>query len=622
MGEVKIMKQFYRLLTIIIILTLLLPLCSLFHQNKSKVCSIQPRKTIIKADLPISITGNAELNATASAGNGTPSNPYIIENRVIDLTGLTTHGISIQHTNAHFILRNCIITNGAMNYVGIRLWNVSNGRILDNILEKNYYGIFLDDRCKNNLLLNNRANNNSQAGIALRASNNNNTLFNNTANHNYYGIHFELANNNNLTQNIANYNRWGIFFYASDYNILINNTANFNTPGKSAFERGRGFHLYQSNFNLLINNTFSYNRGKYPQDEFLQADGSGIILESAYNNTFISNTVNNNDFYGCWFMEQTYNNTLFKNTIDNNGMHGIWLGATTTTNFIKNNTLYGGIDGIYLESSNNSISDNILSDMQRSGILLHNTENNEIHNNRFFKNGILVEGENLSNFIHEITPDNTLNNYPIYYYKHSTNLTVVDDLGQLMLVNCSRFQILFCNISHGTLGIALFFSPQNNISFNILNGNNLNGIKLWNSHNNTCYMNTIIGNKEDAMMIAHSNYNILMENNASCNKNGFYLLSSNYNKIINNTINANSLYGIYLESSNYSTVKWNWLVDNLNCWFESPNCIGNIFEENTCQNRGGGIPGFNWIYIFLDLFIIIPPIVIHRKKRNSELPIT
>jgi hypothetical protein len=66
-------------------------------------------------------------------GNGTVFNPFIIENWSIDAS--LNHGIWIENTNEHFIIRNCYIWNGtngsAANY-GIYLNNLTNGFVINN----------------------------------------------------------------------------------------------------------------------------------------------------------------------------------------------------------------------------------------------------------------------------------------------------------------------------------------------------------------------------------------------------------------------------------------------------------------------------------------------------------
>ena len=52
----------------------------------------------------VTINGNGQLSAAASAGIGTKETPYILE-------GYVDEEISISNTNAYFILRNCTFSN-------------------------------------------------------------------------------------------------------------------------------------------------------------------------------------------------------------------------------------------------------------------------------------------------------------------------------------------------------------------------------------------------------------------------------------------------------------------------------------------------------------------------------
>ena len=75
----------------------------------------------IKADSPIYIDGNYWLEQNATAGDGSAANPYIIENYIINASGLGVHGIHIQNTNKSFILQNCTVTNIDALFHGIFL---------------------------------------------------------------------------------------------------------------------------------------------------------------------------------------------------------------------------------------------------------------------------------------------------------------------------------------------------------------------------------------------------------------------------------------------------------------------------------------------------------------------
>ena len=81
---------------------------------------------------PIHIDGNLGFNETngVSSGDGSISNPYIIENWDIDAS--VSHGIYIENTNVYFVIKNCVIHDGKDNYNGVCLYNVTTDLRADN----------------------------------------------------------------------------------------------------------------------------------------------------------------------------------------------------------------------------------------------------------------------------------------------------------------------------------------------------------------------------------------------------------------------------------------------------------------------------------------------------------
>lgn len=78
---------------------------------------------------PILIDGDSDftdVNGVVS-GSGTPLDPYIIENW--EISAATAAGIEIRNTSAHFVISNVTIVDGTSSFDGLRLANVSNGRL-------------------------------------------------------------------------------------------------------------------------------------------------------------------------------------------------------------------------------------------------------------------------------------------------------------------------------------------------------------------------------------------------------------------------------------------------------------------------------------------------------------
>jgi len=120
----------------------------------------------------------AAKTALICTGNGTYSEPYIIEDLEIDVEG-SGNCILIENSDVYFKIENCTVYNSGPSYhnAGIRLSNVNNSLIISNNCSSNYYGIYLLE-CNNNTISGNNATNNGR-GIYLSGSNNTHVSRNN-----------------------------------------------------------------------------------------------------------------------------------------------------------------------------------------------------------------------------------------------------------------------------------------------------------------------------------------------------------------------------------------------------------------------------------------------------------
>jgi parallel beta-helix repeat protein len=256
----------------------------------------------------ISINGSAQFNHTnfpnngVVSGNGSASNPYIIEGWDINV-GVATAGINVQNTNAHFVIRDCYV-HGDGSHWDIHMLSAINGIVSNNTCSNNWFGISLDTASNNNTISNNNCSSNSYDGINLQLSCNNNILSNNTC-----------SSNSDL----------GIDLYSSCNNNTINNNNCSNNDD--------GIYLKESSNNTLSNNNCSSNKW------------AGIELYSWCNNSvFSNNNCSSNDWYGIDFFRSS-NNVLFCNTFWNNVRHGIRLYSPSSNNKIWNNSFSGNNGG-------------------------------------------------------------------------------------------------------------------------------------------------------------------------------------------------------------------------------------------------------------------------------------
>ena len=189
-------------------------------------------------------------NAGQCTGSATYSNPYVIEDLVIDSEG-PGNCIEIEDSYVYFKIENCTIYNSGTSFVddgGIRFVNVTYGIVTNNTCTSIHRGISVG-QCDNLIISGNRANNNSENGIHLwHCLNNivsenivndngndgiylhdncyNNTVSGNTVNNNYDdGIYIIYGIDNNITGNTISYNGDdGIFLRGSNTNIVSGNT--------------------------------------------------------------------------------------------------------------------------------------------------------------------------------------------------------------------------------------------------------------------------------------------------------------------------------------------------------------------------------------------------------------
>ena len=105
----------------------------------------------------------------------------------------------------------------------------------------------------------------------------------------------------------------------------------------------------------------------------------------------------------------------------------------------------------------------------------------------YASNGVILEDWNT----HIIDTTNRLNNKPIYYWKDTTGVPIPLDAAQVILANCSNFNIVNLNLTGS--GIQLGFSNGNIINNNHVS-NTWNSIYLHQSDNNIISNNTVIYN--------------------------------------------------------------------------------------------------------------------------------
>ena len=144
----------------------------------------------------IHINGNSNFTSAngVTSGSGTAGGPYIIEKWDIYASAHSENAIWIEHTDAYFIIRNCILHGRMSEYTyGIYFDHVQNGTIENCEIYNNYFGIHFYFFSKNNFITSNQIHNN-EYGIMLRFSSNNNVIYHNNLINNAYNAYDECSN--------------------------------------------------------------------------------------------------------------------------------------------------------------------------------------------------------------------------------------------------------------------------------------------------------------------------------------------------------------------------------------------------------------------------------------------
>lgn len=522
-----------------IVLILLLPIFRSIQDDHSRLRTMPDFALRVRAD-PISIDGNTALNNTARSGNGTVNNPYIIENKVINASGKANNGISIQNTNAYFIFRNCTITD-TYPFAGILLHNVTNGKLINNTLNNNCYGIYLIDSYNISLTQNIVNSRNPYTSI--------------------FGIYLFKSSFNSIANNTAQFSAYGIYLWTSSNNNTIqNNTANNN---------GHGIYLEDSNYNKVTRNVFHNNN-----------------VEPYYEtSSCIGNIIENND---C-----TYTHIVIDGNADF-GLHTNQGTGSASTPYILEDIRFElagkGINGIVIQNTDAHFiirNCTILNgDFSRVGIKLHNVTNGLITNNT-------VNGNDQGINVQESCSVNITQN--LVYYNDQSGI-YLDNSHDIRIINNTVRQAMFgidlFQSNNNTLWYnKVIFTDYDGISLDSASGNTFinntasqsfqYGFHLWLSSNNTFINNTSTDNWFSGFSLSGlCDNNTLINNIISSNyQHGIQVDNSDNNTISRNTINDNGIKGVRLYRANYNYITWNTLHGNPQAINETE-CVGNIIKNN------------------------------------------
>jgi len=236
----------------------------------------------------------------------------------------------------------------------------------------------------------------------------------------------------------------------------------------------------------------------------LQGTGSGSGIQLSNRTEVTIKNVNIRGFYCGINLSRTTNCVIQQNHITENYVSGILLSTGSSENTIVDNDIHdNGVpgalptgDGIaLLESNNNLVSDNMITDNVVDGVNLDYSNNNIIHNNTIIENF----GFGVRTFSSE---NNTVNDN-----------VVSSSIQGITMYSSTKNRVEKNEVSRTIeAGINLEYSPTNLIKENTIKENNEIGISITlGSTNNTVVGNTIIKNQGGIEL--YSGRNIIHHNN-------------------------------------------------------------------------------------------------------------
>jgi parallel beta-helix repeat protein len=521
----------------------------------------------------------------------------------------------IQITSDNNTINNNIIQNmdafDSYDYKnGIFLWGTRYNKIYDNTIVNDCIGIFLLCSWYNNIYGNNISNNNL-SGIRLHMAGANTITMNHMINNSYcYNSTSFTVNNliyhNTLINNSKVYdsgnNKWNATYpiggnYWDDYNGTdgdgdgIGDTAHEIPPQWNDLkdhyplmepyprypvmnlDTEKGFYSIQDAIDYHTTtspHTIYVERGIYHENlvidksinligankDYTIIDGSGtedtITIQAngvSINGFTIQNSGSSSNDAG--INVQSSYNTITENIITNNPKNGIYLSTSAHDNIISDNIFQENDHyGISLtESSENAITNNDLTGCQIS--LSWNCDNNEIIENTIHDSnfGIQLSGDNDYNTISE----NILNNlvWGIFLNWGDDNNIISDNIlnngGNAICIYSSHNDIVGNNLNNNSRGIwTLSTASNNDIHDNYVTYHAGQSMFLNGSHTNV-YRNSIINDNDGTGLLVHGKHHNIYDNSIENSEDGISL-SRNHNYLENNEIVDSQQYGILITS--------------------------------------------------------------------------
>ena len=622
------------------------------NDTKNSFQKIDDDTTILKTSkistqIHIDNNWSAAESAGICIGDGTYSNPYLIQDLEID-GGQLTSCILIENSQEYFKIENCTLYNAGEgddpNYIaGIRLNNTQNGIIKNNTCHSNEDDGITITYCKNLTIIDNNLHSNERIGLFIEKSNNITINFNNFDSNQWAGMIFEQSSNVSISNNIMINNDYtGLEFWEDCYNFTISDNIFINDNlaimesyyiniSNNTFTNGYidfyGIYDYLATLTIDIKNRINGLPIYHYKDKvglsfenFTYAGVPGQVILVNCNNSIINNlnftnglpgislfNSNNNKILECnltdnkegILLSAVFNTTVMKNFLINN--RGISLYHECYNNTFYNNTILSTDFGIEFNgpANYNNISNNYINYNEQSGINFESWGSyNWIINNTLIENddhGISIDGIGNILLKNKMTNCGIQIDSPSREYAGSHIIDFSNEVnGKPVYYYGNKEYLKPINFTKaGTPGQILLGNCSNSQITDFTISKSSVGISLLYCDNNTITRNTLSENMVCGLSLYHSVNNTVYDNDLNINDEyGLHLYGySNFNNITNNRINGNGQYGIYFdEICNNNTILHNIIRDGGSAGILLQyRCENNTIKYNTINNNHDGI---------------------------------
>ena len=142
------------------------------------------------------------------------------------------------------------------------------------------------------------------------------------------------------------------------------------------------------------------------------------------------------------------------------------------------------------------------------------SNNNTITGNIFVNDGLSVD-----DYYQNSVRDNIVNDKPLVYLEDMSDF-VVEEAGQVILVNCNNITVENQDLSNTSVGVSLWKTGNSTILNNTVSNNSLGGIDLSSSSNNTIIHYNVYNN--DFGIYSSADDNLIYLNNFIDNTDNVY----------------------------------------------------------------------------------------------------